>query len=195
MRDQLLQELYRTAHARLVRLDAGADVLQHGERMQRDVWAAPGVGRRRQVVGIGFAVDLEHGDGQRNRHGRALGEPLGVGPGLDDAPRVGVAGVGQPLHVVEGVEHQKRVLQGVGGDSADLGVSQKIDERLDVEAAEHRAQEFRGAHARDQRDCLFALGDPGEELGLDLGRVVDAGRHAVDHEIEKELGLAGRRRA
>ena len=56
---QLFDELHRAALAVFLGRDAGARVLQHRQRVQRDVRAAPGVGRRRQVVGVGFAGDLE----------------------------------------------------------------------------------------------------------------------------------------
>ena len=195
LRDQVLQELEGTAHTRLVRRDARPRVLEHGQGMQRNVGATPGVRRRRQVVGIGFSVDLEHRDVQRRGDFLARSEPLGFGPGAKDRLGVLAAGVRQPLHLVEGVEDQQGLLQALGRDGADLGVSEKPDERLDVEAAEHRAQEFSGAGTRDQSDFLLAFGDAGEEFGLDARGRIDARRHAVDQEIDEEFRLAGRRRA
>ena len=37
-----------------------------------------------------------------------------------------------------------------------------------------------------ERASLLALGDVGQELGLDLGGVVDAGRHAVGDQVDQE---------
>src|SRR5690606_39173414 len=74
---QALDELDGADLAGLVGFDAFARVLEHGQRVQRDVGAAPGVGGGRQVVGVGFTGDLE--DGQRHAGGDfgAAGEPFG----------------------------------------------------------------------------------------------------------------------
>ncbi|RJR93348.1 hypothetical protein CTB90_04277 [Dickeya solani] len=97
----------RADGAGLIRLDAVAGVFQHRQRVQRNVRTRPGVLRRGQVIGIGFAGDLEHGDGNFFRQRRAGQEPLGVSPGFDHLLRVGIAGVGLFFHVVEIVEHQQ----------------------------------------------------------------------------------------
>ena len=65
---QRLQELDRADLARLIRLDTGARVLQHSERMQRNVGTGPGIGRGREVVGVGFAGDFEDRDREAFRH-------------------------------------------------------------------------------------------------------------------------------
>src|SRR5690606_21253641 len=56
-----LDLLQRADDARLDRLDAVAGHFQHRQSVQRDVGARPGVRSRRQVVGVGFAGDLENG--------------------------------------------------------------------------------------------------------------------------------------
>ena len=191
--DQLFELLHRAAHARLVRLDAGARVLQHGERMQRNVGARRGVGRGREIVRIGFARNLEHRQRHRLRHLGARGEPFGVGPGLHHALGGGEALVGQFLHIVEIVEHQKGLLQTLGGDSADVRIGQKLDQRLDVEAAEHGGEQFRRELARHQRIFFLALGDRVQEARLDAGGVVHARRHAMRQKIDQKGLFAGRR--
>ncbi|KFB72636.1 MAG: hypothetical protein AW09_002178 [Candidatus Accumulibacter phosphatis] len=60
--------LDRTALASLVGVDSGTRVLEHRQRMQRNVGTRPGVRRRRQVVGVGFAGDLEDGEFLRSWH-------------------------------------------------------------------------------------------------------------------------------
>ena len=190
---QGLQQLERANLAGLIRLDAGTRILQHGQRVQRDIGAGPGVGRGREVVGVGLAANLEDRDGEAFRHAGARGEPLGIGPRLHDSLGVtsaGVAGFGQLLHIVEVVEHQKRVLQRMGSRGAAFGASQEIDQRLDVEAAQHGAQEFRRADLGDRRARLLALGDFRKELGFDLGGVVHARRHAVGKQLDEERFLA-----
>src|SRR5690606_23405413 len=47
--------------ARLIGGNTITGHLQHGQGVQRDVRARPGVRGRGQVVGVGFARDLEHG--------------------------------------------------------------------------------------------------------------------------------------
>ena len=39
-----------------------ARIFQHGQIVQWNVGAAPGIGRRRQIIGVGFARHLENGD-------------------------------------------------------------------------------------------------------------------------------------
>ena len=71
-----------------------ARVLEHGQRVQRNVGAAPGVGRGRQVVGVGLAGHLEDGELDALGHFGAAGEPLGIGPALQHGFGVGIALVG-----------------------------------------------------------------------------------------------------
>ena len=65
---ELIDELDRATLAIFFGRDAGPGVLVHGQRVQRDVWATEGVGRRRQVVGVDLAGHLEHGEGDGLRH-------------------------------------------------------------------------------------------------------------------------------
>ena len=190
---QSFELLDRAARARLVGFDTRTRVLQHGQRMQRDVRTRPGIRRRRQVVGIGFAGDLEHGQLLRSRHSRARGEPLAIGPGLHDDLGVGVAGLGQFGDIVEEVEHQQGLLQAFGGDGAAGRAGEQVDQRLDVVAAEHRAEQFGSLLAGNQRTGFFALGDLGQELSLDLGGIIDASRHAVGDQFDQGGFFAGRR--
>ena len=168
-------------------------VLQHRQRMQRNVRPRPGVGRRGQVVGVGLAGHLEHGDRQALGHLGARGEPLAVGPGAQHRSRVGVARIGLFLHVVEIVEHQKGLLQPLGRRRAAVGVVQQVDHRLDVEPAQHGAQQLRRPHLVDQRTAVLALGDAGQIARLDPGRVVHARRHPAGQQLHQKIPLARRR--
>ena len=67
---------------------------------------------------------------------------------------------------------------------------QKIDQRLDVEAAQHGAEQLRRADLGDEGGRLLALRDLRQELGLDLGGVVHARRHAVGDQVDEECFLA-----
>ena len=134
---QRLELLDRATHARLFRLDARTRILEHGQGVHRNVRTRRGVGRRRQIVGVGFAGDLEDGDLLAGRDFGTRGKPLGVGPGLDHGLGVGIALVGQRLHVVEEIENEQGLFQGFGSHGADFSIPQHIDQRLDVVAAQH----------------------------------------------------------
>ncbi len=183
-------QLQRADFANFVGLDARTFHLQHRQAVQRDVGPAPGVGSGGEVVGVGFAGHLEYGDGDFLRHLGSAGEPFGLGPGLHDLLGVGVAGVGLGLDAVPVVEHQQGVRQRLGGGGGALGVVQQVDQRLDVVAAQHGAEQFGGAHPGNQRRLGLALGDGGQEGGLDVGGLIDAGRHPVGNQFHQEVFLA-----
>mgnify|MGYP002260800506 CR=1 FL=1 len=57
--------------------------------------------------------------------------------------------------------------------------------RRDVESAQHRAEQFGRLFARDHRTLLLAHGNGGEIGSLDLGGIVDAGRHAECEQFDQ----------
>ncbi len=185
--------LQRTDRTRLDRLDAVAGHLQHGQGVQRDVRARPGVGGRGEVVGVGFAGDLEYGESQLFRDFRLGLEPLAIGPGLQHGLGRGIALLGALGDVVEGVEHQQGVLQLFGGGVGQFGVVQQFDQGGDVVAALHGAQQLGGTLLVDKGGGGFALDDGGKESGLDVGGFVDARRYAVGDQVKEEFFFAGRR--
>ena len=190
---QRFDELDRAALAVFFRRDAGACVLQHRQGVQRDVRAGGGVRCRRQIVGVGFARDLEHGDGQALRHFRTAREPLGISPALQHGARVRVALVGEFLYIVELVEHQQRLFQRFCGRRAHFGVRQQFDQRLDVVAAQHRAEQLRGVGTRNQRAAGLALGHGGQEAGLHPGGFVHACGHTMGDQVDQGLFFASGR--
>ena len=52
---------------------------------------------------------------------------------------------------MERIENQERVREAFGRNRGQLGVIQQIDQRLNVVAAQHGAQQFCGSLAVDQR--------------------------------------------
>jgi hypothetical protein len=72
-----------------------------------------------------------------------------------------------------------------------VGAGQQVDQRLDVVAAEHGAEQFGGFFLGNQGTGFFALGDLGQELGLDLGGVIDTGRNAVGDQLDQRGFFAG----
>jgi hypothetical protein len=185
---QVFDELHRAALAVFLGLEGRVRtrVLQHGQVVQRNVGAAPGVGRGRQVVGVGLAGHLEHGDGDLLLDFGAAGEPLGVGPALHHFLGLGVAGLGLGGHVVEEVEHQQRLLQGFCGHASDFGVVQQFDQRVHVVAAHHGAQQLGGLGLGDQAHLDVAMRHSGQEAGFDLGGIVHAWRHAVRQQVQQK---------
>ena len=184
---QVFEELNRAAFAVFFRHDARAGILVHGQRVQRDVGAAPGVGRGRQVVGVDFTGHFEDADGDALRHFGAAGKPLTFGPALQHGLGVFVALFGLFLHVVELVEHQQCVLQARSGDFGHTraGVVQQVNQGADVVATQHGAKQLGGFFARQQRALFGAVGHSGQVAGLDLGRIVHTGGHAVGDEVQQ----------
>ena len=169
---------------------AFAGVLQHREVVQRDVGAAPGIGRGRQVVGVGFTGHLEDGDGDLFLDFGAAGEPLGIGPALHDFFGLGVARLGFFGDVVEEVEHQEGFLQAFGGHSSHFGAVEQFDQGVHVVTAHHGAQQLGGLGFGDQAHADFAVRDRGQKGGLDFGSVVHARWHAVGQEVQQESVFA-----
>mmetsp|Transcript_24495 Transcript_24495/g.47393 ORF Transcript_24495/g.47393 Transcript_24495/m.47393 type:complete len:1032 (+) Transcript_24495:111-3206(+) len=200
---QLLDLRERPDLAVHVGLDALPGVLQHGQRVQRDVRAAPRVLRRGQVVRVGLARHLEHRRGDLVGDVGLAQEPLGVGPrfqhGVGRGPRfrrrllVAV----QFLHVVEGVEHQQRVLQLLRRARRQLAVlaAQQRDQGVDVVPPLHGPQQFHRAPPGDQRGGLLAQRHGREVRRLDVGGLVDAGGDAVAEQFDQALGRGGVGRA
>jgi hypothetical protein len=193
---QVLDELHRAPLAVFLGLErrVGARVLEHRQVVQRDVRAAPGVGRGAEVVGVGLAGHLEDGDGDRLRHFGPAGEPLGVGPAAHHVLGHGVAGLRLLRDIVEEVEHQQCLLEPCCGHRRQRGVVQQLDQRVHVVAADHGAQQFGGLRLAEHADRDVAVRDRGQEAGLDLRRVVHARRHAVRQQVEQEGFFARRRR-
>jgi len=159
--------------------------------VQRDVGAAPGVAGRGEVVGVDLAFNLVDLDLDRIGHTLALGEPLGVGPGLEDLGGSGVlAGSGQLGDFVERVIDQHDAGQGTGGLVGQLLVLQCCYQRGHIVAADHGAQHTDGSYRVDQGGLLLAADDLGQELGLDLGGRVNTRGDAVGDQVQQELFLA-----
>jgi len=158
--------------------------------MQRNVRARPGVLRRRQIVGIGLARHLEHNALDRLGQCWFVGEPLRVGPGLQQGLGVGVTRLEFLHHVMQGIENQRGVRQRLHCIRRQGRIVQQIDQGMHVVAAEHGAQHLHGVLTAHQRRCYLALGDIGQERGLDIGRLVHAGRNAVFQQVDQEVVFA-----
>ena len=185
--------LHRADGALNVRHDTVTSHFQHGQGVQRDVRARPGVRCRRQVVGVGFAGYLEHAQADFVSQGRAVLEPLAVSPGLHHGFGVGIAVFGFFSDVVEGVKHQQGVLELLGGNRCQLCVVQQVNQGYDVVAALHGAKQFNSAFFADQRGGGFAFGDRGQEAGFHVGSFVNTRRNAVGDQVNEEFFFAGRR--
>src|SRR5690606_28053300 len=185
--------LQRADDARLNRLDAVTGRLHPGLGVQRDVRTRPGIRSGGQVVGVGFAGNLEYGQADFFRNGRAVGEPFAVSPGLQDCLGILVALLGAVGHIVEGVEHQQGVLELFGGGGGQLVVVEQLYHGGDVVAALHGAQQLNGADLVQQRGSGFALGHCGQEGSLDVGSFIHSRRNAVDEQIKQEFFFASRR--
>ena len=190
---QFVQQFNRADFAGFVGGNAFARVFQHRQRVQRNIGARPSIGRGRQIVRIGFAVHFEHGNGNFFGHFGARSEPFRIRPRFQHGLGVYVAFFGFFLHIVEGIEHQKRVFQAVCRNRCQFFVVQKLNQRMDIVAAQHGAEQFHRFFGRHQRALHAAFGHGGQERGFHFRRIVHARRHAVGQQIQQKLALAGRR--
>src|SRR5690606_11393045 len=184
--------LHRAGHAVLFGRQTIAGHFVCSAGVQRNVRAGPGIRRRRQVIGVGFAGDLEYGhfDGFGNLV--ALGEPLSVGPGFHHRFGVRVAGSGFVFYVVEVVEHQQRVLQLFGRQGGQVGVVQQLNQRGDVVATLHHAQQLYRFLLADQGRRGFAFNDGGEEAGFNISCFIHTRRNTVFQQVNQSGFFASR---
>ena len=118
---------------------------QHGQGMHGNVRPRCGVGGGGEVVGVGFAFNLEH------RHGDALGqfrfgsEPFGGGPAVHHLLGEAVA-VRQLHHFIEGVVDQQDAAEAGGSTGRQFGVAvfQQLDQSGHVVTAHHGSQKSGG---------------------------------------------------
>ena len=163
--------------------------------MQGDVRPGGGVGGGGEVVGVGLALHLEHGDRDLGGQLRLGGEPFGGGPAIDHPLGTGVAGR-QLDHVVEGVvdEHRAAEALGGGGGHHGIGAGQQLDQRAHVVAADHGGQQAGGFQGAHQGAAGLAAGDGREPAGLHVGGLIHPRRDAFAEQLQQEGFFAGRRR-
>ena len=188
----LFDLLHRAGYAVLFWSQTVAGHLISSAGVQRDIRAGPGIRSRRQVIGIGFAGDFEHGhlDGFSNLV--ALGEPLSVGPGFHQFFGNGIAGVHFVLYVVEGIKHQQGVLQFFSGQRSQLSVVQQLNQRGDVVATLHHTQQLNRLFFGYQRRSRFIFDDGRQEGGFYVGGFVNTGWDAVFQQINQNGFFASR---
>ena len=144
--------------------------------------ACSGISGRDQASGAGdrssvlvSPVTLKIVIFHRSRHFGAAGEPFGVGPRLHHGLGVGAAFVGEFLDVVGSSRTSAGFLEPLGGDSANLGVVDQVDQRFDVEPAQHRADSSGGLWRTNTSAHFSSPLAPCQENCLDLGGVIHAG--------------------
>ena len=118
-------------------------------------------------------------------HFGTAGEPFGIGPRLHHRLGQRIAFVGLFFDVVKLVKHQQGFFQTLGGDGGAGWVVEQVDQRCEVEAAQHGAQQFRGFFGAEQGAFFSAMGHRRQIAGLDLGRIVHTGGHAVGDEVHQ----------
>ena len=154
---QFLNLLHRAGDAVLMRRQAVAGHFVHGQRVQRNIRAGPGIGGGGEVVGVGFAGDFENGDLDRLRHFRAAGEPLAVGPGLHARLAFALPALAFSATSWKASNISRVCLSSFAASCAQLGVVEQGHQCLDVVAAVHLAQQFHGELLVDQRRLALRL--------------------------------------
>ncbi len=96
-------------------------------------------------------------------------------------------------NVMEGIKHQQGVLELFGSSGGQCCVVQQLHQSGDVVTALHGAQQLNCALFGQQRRGGFALGDSGEETGLDVGGFVYARRDAIGEQVKQKLFFTCRR--
>ena len=151
--------------------------------MQRDIRTRPRIRRRREIIGVRFAGDLEDGNSDFFCQLRTVQEPLGVSPGLHNLFSMLVTRFGFLFHVVEVIEHQQGMGERFRGNRRQFRVVQRIDQRMDIVTALHGAQQFNGFFRGNQGGGRFAFGDRGKESSFNIGGFVDARRYTVNQQV------------
>ena len=167
---------------------AGEAGLAHGQGVQRDIGAAPGVAGRGKIVGVDLAVDLEHLHLDDFGHACLVLEPIGSGPRLHDRFGSGVA-LRQGRHFIKGIIDEGNAGERTGGIVGQRRVLEGIDQRLDVVAADHCAEDDNGFFFGHQRRTGFPLENLPEKVGFYLGCRIDARGDALLQQVQQELFL------
>ena len=112
--------------------------LQHRQGMHGNVRTGRGMGCWREIIGIGFAFDLEDGHGDGLSQLRFGGEPLRCCPAVHHL--FGETVVCRQLHqFVEGVVHEQGAAQALSGTSSQLfiAVFEELNQGGDVVPPHH----------------------------------------------------------
>ena len=158
--------------------------------MKRDVGPRP---RRRPIVHVGFSGDLKNDGRDGVRHSWLGKKQFGAGPNLTGHD-VSAAVVVDGLHVDKGVKDEQRVQEMLRGELGNFGVPaavlEQINEDGDVVFALHGPEKLDGARPRDEGIGFGAGGQSGQVGGLDVRRLVNARRDAVQKQINKPFTVA-----
>ena len=161
-----------------------ARIFEHGQRMQRDVGSAPGIGRWRKVIGVRLTRHFENADRDALSHLRPTGEPFSICPTLNDLTRMVVSSRRLFGHVMEKIKHEQRLFERLGRDRRDRCIVKQINERLDVVPTDHRPQEFGRPSGGQQIHSKVAMSNRRQKRSFDLGRIVHAGRDPMGQQIQ-----------
>ncbi len=152
--------------------------------MQGYIRTGPGIGCRGQIIGIGFASHLE--DYGLDTFGDSIlpGKPLGIGPGLKHGFCLSVAGIGFFGDIMECIENQNSTFQLFRRTVGEVSIIQQLNQRFDVVAAVHIAEQCYCSGAVDQWTGDFAFGYRAEKAGFDISRFIHTGWNAVGDKVE-----------
>ena len=84
---------------------------------------------------------------------------------------------------MKSVVNQQGVRKRLGGSIGRGVIIEQVDQRLDIIAAQHGAEDFGGAHRIDQINAGIALGHIGQKRSLDIGGLVNTRGNAVHQQL------------
>ena len=165
---------------------------QHGQGVQGNIRAGPGLARRREIIGGDLTVDPENDSADLFRHLGLPQKPLGLSPGFQNLPGIGI-GPGPVSDFFPGFGDEDGFFQLFSGQTGQPGVIQESRQVFDIITAQHGAQQGHGLFRVDQERSRFPPGQRRQKIGLDPGGRIHSRRHPIFQPVQQQVFASGRR--
>ena len=91
---------------------------------------------------------------------------------------------------MEGIKNQQGAFQLLGSNVSKFGVIEQANQRGHVITTQHRAKNFGGLLARNQRAGRIAFGHIGKERRFHISGLIDTRRHAFGEHVHQGFFFA-----